>query len=195
MLTSALLVLVFLAFAWANFATWRRTGHPSGLGATILEAWTAALFLLRRPPREVSTKWLAWIAAPIGTFTMLLSRPIGSPSDLQTLVGESLQFLGAFLVLVSVGTLGRSFGLVAANRGVKVAGPYRIVRHPAYASYLVAWLGYLVENPSPANVALLVLALAFQLVRIEQEESVLVSDAEYRDYRAGVRFRLVPYVY
>ena len=32
--------------------------------------------------------------------------------------------------------LGRSFGLVPANRGIVARGPYLLVRHPIYAGYL-----------------------------------------------------------
>ena len=31
------LVGLFAAFAWSNFAHWRSTGEPSGLGTTLLE--------------------------------------------------------------------------------------------------------------------------------------------------------------
>ncbi len=31
--------------------------------------------------------------------------------------------------------LGLSFGVVAANRGVKIGGPYSFIRHPMYAGY------------------------------------------------------------
>jgi protein-S-isoprenylcysteine O-methyltransferase Ste14 len=99
------------------------------------------------------------------------------------------------VALVSLGTLGRSFGLVAANRGVKTGGPYGFVRHPAYTGYLIAYVGYCAENPSLRNISLLVASTAFQLVRIREEEHVLSTDEGYRDYSSRVRFRLVPYVY
>jgi protein-S-isoprenylcysteine O-methyltransferase Ste14 len=96
---------------------------------------------------------------------------------------------------VSLGTLGRSFGIVAANRGVKTRGPYRFVRHPAYVGYFISYLGYVAENPSAVNVGLLCLSTAFQLVRIREEEQLLSGDASYQSYRATVRYRLIPRVY
>ena len=84
-----------------------------------------------------------------------------------------MQLAGLLIALASLGTLGRSFGIVAANRGVKTRGPYRLVRHPAYFGYLVAYVGYVAENPSLANLALLCLSTAFQLVRIGEEERLL----------------------
>ena len=193
LLGRGLLITLFLLFAWSNFAHWRATGRPSGFGITSLEAWVAVLFLFRRSAQQLSRSALAWVAAPIGTFAMLLARPEGH--GLPQLPCEVLQFAGVAFALVSLGTLGRSFGLVAANRGVQTRGPYALVRHPAYAGYLLTYLGYLAENPAPRNIALLVVGTAFQLVRIREEERVLSGAEDYREYRGAVRFRLVPYVY
>ncbi len=193
LLSRALLVTMFVLFAWANFSHWRSTGKPSGLGTTALEAWAAMLFLVRRSPERLSVRPLAWIAAPVGSFAMLLARPHGG--GLPQLPCELLQLAGVLLALVSLATLGRSFGLVAADRGLKTRGPYRLVRHPAYAGYLVAYTGYVLENPSAANAALLLLSTVFQLIRIREEEAVLDGDAAYSDYRRSVPYRLVPRLY
>ena len=53
-LSRALLVMLFAAFAWSNFMHWRTTGEPTGLGMTLLEGWVAVLFLIRRPAASVS---------------------------------------------------------------------------------------------------------------------------------------------
>jgi protein-S-isoprenylcysteine O-methyltransferase Ste14 len=192
-LSRALLIILFAAFAWSNFAHWRATGRLSGLGTTLLEAWVAVLFLIQRPTKRVSYNVLAWVAAPIGSFAMLLARPVGG--GLPELPCEILQLAGVTMALISLGTLGRSFGLVAANRGIKTRGPYGLVRHPTYTGYLITYLGYVAENPSLRNVALLCIGTAFQLVRIREEEHVLSGDEGYHVYRGAVRFRLVPYVY
>jgi protein-S-isoprenylcysteine O-methyltransferase Ste14 len=192
-LSRALLVTLFVGFAWANFQRWRTTGEPSGLGTTLLEGWVAVLFLIRRPTRLVSSRRLAWVAAPIGSFAMLLARP--APGGIPQLPAEALQLLGVAVALLSLGTLGRSFGLVAANRGLKTRGPYALVRHPAYTGYLIAYSAYCAENPSVRNIVLLLAGTAFQLVRIREEEQLLSADEGYRDYTSRVRFRLVPYVY
>jgi protein-S-isoprenylcysteine O-methyltransferase Ste14 len=191
--TNAALVVLFALFAWANFASWRNSGSPTGLGLTILEAWTAGLFLVRRDPLVVSGKATAWVAAPLGSFAMLLARPGGS--GVPHAVSETLQLVGVVIALASLGALGRSFGLVAANRGVRTRGPYRLVRHPAYAGYFVAWTAYVAENPTARNGGLLAVAVLAQLVRIREEERVLAGDNEYRRYMAAVRRRLIPYVY
>jgi protein-S-isoprenylcysteine O-methyltransferase Ste14 len=190
LLARAGLVALFVLFAWANFAHWRSTGKPSGLGTTVLEGWAALLFLVRRPADRLSVRPIAWLAAPIGSFALLLARP--AEGGLAPRACELLQLLGVVFALASLTTLGRSFGLVAANRGVKTHGPYRLVRHPAYAGYLIAYVGYVLENPSAVNVALLCVGTAFQVLRIREEEQILAHDSVYERYRAAVRYRLVP---
>jgi protein-S-isoprenylcysteine O-methyltransferase Ste14 len=193
LLSRGTLVALFLLFAWANFSHWRSTGKPSGLGTTALEGWAAVLFLVRRPAHRLSLRPLAWVAAPVGSFAMLLARP--HDGGLSQLPCELLQLAGVLFALASLATLGRSFGLVAADRGLKTRGPYRFVRHPAYAGYLVAYVGYVLENPAAANVVLLCVSTAFQLMRIREEESVLAEDPTYQGYREAVPYRLVPRLY
>ena len=189
------LVALFLGFAYANFARWHETGRPVGLGATLLEAFTALLFVIRRPPLVTSGRPLAWFSASIGAFAMLGARPVAHPDAGPWAVMELVQLAGFAIVLVALGALGRSFGIVAANRGVKTAGLYSLVRHPAYTGYLVSYLGYVGENPSLRNVVLLLLGTAAQLVRMSEEERMLSFDDAYRRYLARVRHRLLPYVY
>jgi protein-S-isoprenylcysteine O-methyltransferase Ste14 len=191
--SKAALITLCAFFAWANYAHWRATGRPSGLATTVLEAWTALLFLLRRPASALSGSTVAWLAAPIGSFAMLLARPhdAGLPAGLC----EAVQLGGLVFALASLAMLGRSFGLVAANRGIKTRGPYGFIRHPAYAGYLVTYLAYVAENLSIRNVVLLALGTAFQLVRIREEERLLTRDDGYAQYRRSVRYRLIPLVY
>lgn len=191
----AALVFLFLGFAYANFARWHDTGRPVGLGATLLEAFTAGLFVIRRPPLTTSGRPLAWASASIGAFAMLGARPVANPVAGPFAVFELVQVAGFVIVLVALGALGRSFGIVAANRGVKTAGLYSLVRHPAYTGYLVSYLGYVAENWSLRNVLLLVAGTAAQVVRMSEEERTLSLDDAYRAYLARVRRRLIPFVY
>jgi len=194
------LVGVVLAVTWgwfaiANFLTWRHTHHPTGLGASLLELTAAVFFLLRRPARVTSSSYLAWSATAVASFGMLAARPGGEPvAGLESLWGV-LQLLGWGLAVVCISTLGRSFGLVAANRGVVTRGPYRLVRHPIYSCYVLTQAGYLLENPTTRNLVVIFGTMAFQLLRIRTEEECLVQDPEYAAYRGRVRWRLVPGVY
>jgi protein-S-isoprenylcysteine O-methyltransferase Ste14 len=194
-LLKALLVVLFLAFASANLARWHETGRPVGLGAMLLEAFTAFLFVIRRPPIATSGRPLAWISAAVGAFAMLGARPVEHPDAGPLMILELVQLAGFAIVLVALGALGRSFGIVAANRGIKTAGLYSLVRHPAYTGYLISYLGYVAENPSHRNLLLLVIGTCAQIVRMSEEERMLTMDDGYRAYLSRVRRRLIPYVY
>ncbi|MBV9182983.1 MAG: isoprenylcysteine carboxylmethyltransferase family protein, partial [Acidobacteria bacterium] len=88
--------------------------------------------------------------------------------------------------------LGRRFGLLPANRGIVTGGPFRIVRHPIYAGWLVLTVGFLMAYPSLLNLAMVVIALLFMIWRIALEEELLRADPAYRAYCATTHYRLVP---
>jgi protein-S-isoprenylcysteine O-methyltransferase Ste14 len=91
--------------------------------------------------------------------------------------------------------LGTSFGIVAANRGVKVLGPYRFVRHPMYAGYTISNLSIFLVTPTLFIATIYLCTLAAQIARINAEERVLRKDVGYRAFTARVHFRLLPGVF
>jgi protein-S-isoprenylcysteine O-methyltransferase Ste14 len=191
---NAALVVVFGLFAFANLMSWRSTGRPVGLGAVLLEATTAALFLVRRPPRHTSGRLVAWVSA-FAALSLALARPTAHPNPGPWWTYEGLQAAGLVIAIAGLLFLGRSFGVVAAIRSVKTSGMYRLVRHPVYAGYLAAYTGYVLENPSTRNLWLFAVGTAAQIIRIREEERVLLRDAAYRAYSVRVRYRLIPFVY
>jgi protein-S-isoprenylcysteine O-methyltransferase Ste14 len=119
---------------------------------------------------------------------------------LQWMPGISvLPMVGLILVTVSAGvgfasvlTLGRQFGIRPALRGLVTNGPYKLVRHPLYLSYIASDIGYNLQEWNFGTL-LLVLAGWFALVwRIRAEERVLSQAAEWPNYEIRVRYRLVP---
>src|SRR5262249_23130787 len=151
--------------------------------------------IIRRPPRETSERTVAWIAAGVATCVTLFARPIAHPDAGPAAIWEIVQLIGLAIAVSGLGMLGRSFGLVAANRGIKTGGMYRFVRHPMYLGSVITFVGYAAENPSPVNIALLVIAVVSQLIRIGEEERTLRQDERYREYMAAVRYRLIPGLY
>jgi protein-S-isoprenylcysteine O-methyltransferase Ste14 len=89
-------------------------------------------------------------------------------------------------------TLGRSFGLMPANRGVVSSGVYRVVRHPIYLGYLFTHVAFLFATPSTWNIAALLAADAALLMRAVCEEHTLSQDSQYRAYQQTVRWRVCP---
>lgn len=193
--TTVLLGTLTVLFAVAHISNWRRTGEPTGLAFAIQEVVLVAFFLTRRRPLDFSRRPADWVAAAVGAYGVLLLRPYGHEVLGLGGVWLGVQLVAAIGAIASIFRLGRSFGIVAANRGVRADGPYRFLRHPMYASYLIGQVGYLLGALSLFNVGVLVVAVGGQLVRIAAEERVLRGDATYRAYCRQVRYRLIPGVY
>jgi isoprenylcysteine carboxyl methyltransferase (ICMT) family protein len=207
-LGSVFLSLLILWFAFVHLRLW--IAHPGvfvGLGQVVLELVQGSLLLMRRRDRGGRRPLGIWLAASLGSWAFLLARPNGggyfdSPalfSGMPFLGADGLwlgmQLFGTLLAIISLACLGRSFGLLAANRGVRTAGAYSIVRHPAYASYMIVQLGYVLENLSLWNLTVFSVVLVAQMIRIHQEEATLITDPSYGSYCLHVRYRLVPGIY
>jgi protein-S-isoprenylcysteine O-methyltransferase Ste14 len=193
--STAALATLWILFFLANMHAWSEARRPVGMGAMQLELAFAVLVIVRRKPLSISRSPAAWVAAGGAVCGMLLARPAFNPVAGLYWVWAGMQLAGAAAAVLALVFLGRSFGIVAANRGLRTKGPYRIVRHPIYSAYVVTMTGYLLENPSLWNAVVISVVTALQLVRIEEEERCLRGDDEYRAYSSRVRYRLVPYVF
>jgi protein-S-isoprenylcysteine O-methyltransferase Ste14 len=100
--------------------------------------------------------------------------------------------LAAALSLVSLLAMGRLFGVRPALRGLVTKGPYRLVRHPMYLSYVLADIGYNLQEWNSVTLLLVLVGWASLLYRIHAEERVLSQHAEWPAYMALVRYRLLP---
>jgi protein-S-isoprenylcysteine O-methyltransferase Ste14 len=102
---------------------------------------------------------------------------------------------GLFLSFSAKLFLNRSFGIVAANRGVKRSGPYKIVRHPMYLGYVITQVAFLLLSLSLWNALFYAIGWIGLALRIRAEEGFLSADPEYRSYAATVRYKVIPGLY
>jgi protein-S-isoprenylcysteine O-methyltransferase Ste14 len=149
------------------------------------------LFILTRRNSAVTTRPTDWLVALMGTALPLLVRPGGRPF-MPPAVGGELMFAGIAVSIWAKLVLRRSFGLAAANRGVVQGGPYRFVRHPMYAGYLLTEMGFLLNNPLGWNAVIFLGALTCQVARIGAEERLLVLDPDYGAVIRRAPYRLAP---
>jgi len=103
--------------------------------------------------------------------------------------------LAAGLSFASLLTLGRLFGVRPALRGLMMRGPYSIIRHPMYLSYMVGDLGYNLQNWNYGTVLLMMAGWTSLVYRIYAEERLLAQDPGWPKYVTLVRYRLVPGVW
>jgi protein-S-isoprenylcysteine O-methyltransferase Ste14 len=159
------------------------------------EGLVLVFLLVRRRSTVLTHDPRAWLLAIAATCAPLLVTPTASGSLVTPAIGASLMVSGLFFQIAAKLTLGRSFGCVAAHRGLKLGGPYRIVRHPMYAGYLVSHVGFLLMNPSVWNILVYMVCYSVQVPRILAEEELLGTDPAYQAYQKAVRFRLMPGVF
>lgn len=187
-----LILLFFIAFA---VRVWASLGHnPFNLIALISDGLVVAFILTRRRSQAVTSKAWDWAMAIVGTTLPLLVSPGGEALAPDT-VTAVLMFTGLLISVWAKLSLRRSFGVAAANRGVVEEGPYRLVRHPMYAGYVLVHVGFLLANPLPLNCLLYAVSLAAQIARIHAEEKLLAQDAAYAALMSRVKFRLLPGVF
>ena len=189
------LACLYVFFASAHFTFARRTGQwRTAMPIVALEAVLVCLALTRRRSVGTSSRPADWTIGVLGAFLPLLLRPDEGSGPLARLA-EPLQAVGLLITLAGVVSLGRSFGLIAADRGIKTSGAYRVVRHPLYAGYLLGYLGYLGVYPSLWNCAITVGTAVALNWRAHVEERFLARDRAYRAYLRRVRWRFLPSLY
>ena len=167
---------------------------PAYLALLISDALPLVLVLVRRPAQAITQSAADWFTAYAGAAAPILLTPGGHALIDPRLCG-GLMILGLLINLYGKVCLARSFGLVAANRGVRRSGPYRVVRHPIYAGNAVTQIGFLLGNPTIFNLALCLAGMALQVIRLQAEEKLLGQDPVYAEYMAAVPYRLAPGLY
>ena len=121
--------------------------------------------------------------------------PGGSGIDLS---GIAVTMLGLCLAVWARVHLGRNWSsrpTIRVGHTLVRTGPYRFVRNPIYTGLLVAYAGTAVVIGAFWAFALILVLLASFLVRIREEEKILLGEfgEEYEKYRREVR-ALIPWL-
>jgi protein-S-isoprenylcysteine O-methyltransferase Ste14 len=159
----------------------------AGLGVAMLAL--AALIVRRPPPASRDGSRIAWVVVVASAIVPLLTPPatVALPGP------TALRVVGGVGLVTSLLALGDRFALLPQARGIVSRGPYAIVRHPLYASYLLIELADWLATGAWPQAVLWLLAGALFLARARLEEDCLAQRfREYDDYRRRVRFRLLP---
>jgi protein-S-isoprenylcysteine O-methyltransferase Ste14 len=201
-------VLFLLVLAAGALRTWKGAGAQTLAVAVAVLVYLAWLVLetCLVSVREVSLpetrddkgscELYALAQGLIAVLALLLPPTIGSLG--MSVAGLVLLVAGCGVRTSAILTLGRFYSrrvrLLPGHRVVN-AGPYRLVRHPAYLGTLVAHLGFvLVGGHWIPLVAWAGLFVPMVVRRIRVEEPVLFGLEGYAEY-ARCRKRLVPLVW
>lgn len=193
----AVKLITALAFSFFVIRTlnqlWESTAlEPNLVLLLFSESITVALILLAKPARDYAMNAIAIISAGAVTFYFLVINISAGQELLPVYITASLQIIGLIFQITAKLYLGRSFGLVAANRGIVTNGPYKLVRHPIYFGYLLAHIGFLSSLFSMQNLIVFIGLYFFQGCRIWQEEKLLMKDPEYAKYAEKTRYKIIP---
>ena len=187
------LVFTLFAIRIANDAI--ATGRMTGLLLLASESLVVVLTIVRRSACMVDRSWWTRVL----TTMSMAGPPLVYPAHVVPLAPEAatvaMSAVGLLVAIAGKLSLGRSFGLLPANRGVVCTGCYRLLRHPIYLGYLITHVAFVVANPTAWNTAVLLVADTALLRRAVSEERTLAQDPEYRDYMQRVRWRIVPMVF
>ena len=182
-------------FAQATLQSYLESHQVIGPAFFAEQMWVVVAYLIRRPARAVSRRMRDWLLAFGGTFGGVLFRPDGAHPSWGLTAGLVIQVVGLAICMTSFLALGRSFGFVAADRGLVKRGPYAIVRHPIYASYLLLQAGYVLQSISLRNVIVMAFASGCNVGRALAEERMLATSVHDDQYRNQVTWRLIPGVW
>ena len=171
------------------------TGRFTGLLLLASEMLVVVLTVLRRTTSIVDRSYRARMLTALSIMGPVMVRPASVPTLGPEMLTVSLCAAGLLVVIGGKLSLGRSFGLMPANRGVVSSGLYRIVRHPIYMGYLITHVGFLAANPTVWNAVMLGSADLALMWRAVCEEETLQRDAAYRSYQDVVRWRVLPGVF
>ncbi len=151
------------------------------------------VFLLRRPSKLISRNIGDWIAAIGGTFITYLYTSRAQPIyPFLVPTAYVVMIVTAFISTICIINLGRSFGIVPANRGVKTELLYGIVRHPLYSLYTIYDLAVISLAFSSHNCYICILHALFSFLRAKREENILMRDSAYKEYVSKTRYMFMP---
>ena len=169
----------FISAARTRASTKRRQPFPPLLLVTFLLILGWALFAGVAPPG-------------------LLQERVIPANDWTLSAGLAITALGLGFAVWARVHLGRNWSsrpTIRVGHTLVRTGPYRFVRNPIYTGLLIGFTGTAIVIGALWAFALLLFILAMFLIRIKEEEKLLLEEfgEEYEKYRGEVR-ALIPYL-
>jgi protein-S-isoprenylcysteine O-methyltransferase Ste14 len=154
------------------------------------ELCVAITFLIRGRARRVLTGTVPRIAAygasflvPTFVWASVRWAPTwfaASDNSLLKMAGASCWLFGSLVAFWPIWYLRRSFSIEPAARSFTATGPYRLARHPIYATQIFEYVGIWLLHATVQLGAVLLVWLVLVRVRVRFEERVM--SAEFPEY-------------
>lgn len=157
----ALAIICYTYFAYVQIVFFLFTWRVSSLLIVILETLAIFLLLFRTPAKSLSLSFYDWAVAFGGFLSTIFFRPVLTGHD--TMIYNVIQSVGLSITIAGILVLNKSFGLIAANRGVKTGGIYRFVRYPLYLGYFISYAAYIIQNASYPSLVVFTVFVFFAL--------------------------------
>lgn len=192
-----LLAIVLVAFGLFHKVQALLNGQYIALFVLVFYTMLLVLFIIRKPAESEVTGIKHWLACMGGTFLSFAMAPFSTPFISETLAYASLPFLlvGIIISTIALFNLGKGFGVIAAHRDIKTQGLYQYVRHPLYLGEALWLLAIVIQQLSVPVILIYTLQLYCQIIRIQDEENLLLKDPRYQEYAKKVAYKLLPFVY
>lgn len=158
---------------------------------------------LRRKETRPKQKWALLTVKSFFAPQIVLSAWSGHlgalPVPSAVAIGGGVGMAAGFLLMLKVLRSNRYAGAtVVVEEGQTVAekGPYALVRHPYYTSMCVLFVACPIALGSTLGLALAVPLIAAIIVRLLDEEDLLIDELPgYKEYAGRVPYRLVPRIW
>ncbi len=197
---SRLWVNLILSAIWVYFAlsllpqlVMGKTG-PSGYMLFVVNSFIAILFLTRRKEKRITEEPADRLITLACIFMGFSLRPASDASLISYGVESALLTVSLVFIFAAYMCLGRSFGLIPANRGLKLGGLYGWVRHPLYGGEMLFGVSFLLANFTVRNFIFTTGVFMSLHLRALAEERLLAYEPAYQTYCRQIRKRYVPYL-
>jgi protein-S-isoprenylcysteine O-methyltransferase Ste14 len=167
--------LIMLSFSLIGFLRWQASGELFFILLSFRDL-IAAIFLIRREEASITSSRPSAIIAYISSALPLiyLSAPYGLETKTVKLVADLFTIVGFLIVTWATIDLGTKLGVSPAKRGTPITkGLYKFLKHPMYAGYAIAQLGWIFVNPW--NIFIYFISITLIFIRIKAENNILES--------------------
>ena len=175
----------------------------SAISTAGVEAWNgyllggvmlilAGIVLWRKPAVTTAMSWGTAVVVIASTAAPMCYELLPSIQQPYSYAVGAVRWFGTLVLLGSVLCLGTNFSVFPQRRTIVSHGPYNVVRHPIYTSYLLVDLTWWAPQGSVLGALVWVAEAVLFYQRARLEEACLSEDALYREYCRMVPYRLVP---